>query len=132
MKKRIRYKVIKDRKSCKVPAGSKYSLEYKKGIVKAVPGSFGIMVFKTLYDAQCFHMPDTEIIKVRPIGRRRKITVFASCVGNATKNTANFNKFYKIYNLKKRYKKWFVFFDIDDFLYPPKGTECYKSIEVLE
>ena len=131
---KIRYKVIKHRKSCVIPQGSKYCLSYKKDqIVKAVPGSLGIMVFKTLLNAQCFETASTKIIKVRPIGRRRKISIFSTCMLNARRNTFMFKNFYKIYSLKKRYKDWpLKFFNITNIVYPPEGTECYSAVEVLE
>jgi hypothetical protein len=118
-----------------MPKGSLYCLEYNKGnIVKAIPGSFGIMVFKSYKSALAFAGPDDEILKVRAIGRKRNFEVLGPFnKNNAGQNTKGLKEFYKIHNLKKHLKHWYYrFLTPSGYLTPPLGTECYPAVEVLE
>jgi hypothetical protein len=133
-KMKIRYKVVTyGRESCVVAHGSMYCLKYKKGtIVKAVPGTFGIMVFSTKRRANEFRQ-GYQILKVRAIGRRRKIYRFSQFSRDQAKDTTIlFKKFYKIYHSKKRRKCWWTFFRNFKIIPVPLGTECYPAVEVLE
>ena len=142
MKKRVRWKVVylknNKRYSCIMPPGSKYCLEYIKGeIVEAMPGTHGIMVFKSKHFANNFlwGLSSVKIIKVRVIGRRKKII----CLGevrsdNPALNTAYLNKFYRLLPKGLRpdtsFRKLHQLFN-GDFMIPPKGTECYPAVKVL-
>ena len=128
----IKYKVVrtKDRESCIVPEHSEYCLKYSKGIVRAVPGSFGIMVFKTKALAQGFSNEFNTILKVRPIGKCRKpcrLSNFNQLSGKLTTNF--FDAFYAYYKKNYRRKEWWRNRDV---LLVPRGTECYPAVEVLE
>ena len=126
----IKYKVVrtKDRRSAIVPGY--YCLKYSKGIVRAVPGSFGIMVFKTKVLAQDFANEFNIILKVRPIGKCRKPCRLSDYSTFFSKeNTRMFDIFYDCY--KKNYRKKFWWRYVDTIQTPP-GTECYPAVEVLE
>jgi len=128
----IKYKVVRkaDRESCIVPKHSEYCLKYSKGIVRAVPGSFGIMVFKTKVLAQDFANEFNIILKVRPIGKCRKPCRLSDYSTFFSKeNTRMFDIFYDCY--KKNYRKKFWWRYVDTIQTPP-GTECYPAVEVLE
>ena len=130
MKKRIRYKVVdKNRRSCVVPTGSKYCLYYPKGaIVKAIPGSLGIMVFRTRRQAQSLAYCNRGILKVRVIGRKLKIVRFSGYNSDPLSNTLMFKKFYKFIQFRKN---WWHTHKVRT-MHIPEGTECYPAVEVLE
>ena len=119
--KLIKYKVVTiDRKSIIVPQTSKFCLTYNKGnIVKALPGTLGVLVFKSLHDALQFNIFQGKIIKVRPIGRM-KPTPFNVAVTfhGALQTTIAI----KAYNSSGQVK----------MLPIPQGTQCYNTVEVLE
>lgn len=116
----IKYKVVTiEKKSIIVPTGSKYCLTYKKGIVKALPETIGIMVFKSLYFAKEFNTSlHGEIIKVRPIGKKKFVPSYiVSIAHDASETTRMIKKF----NLSQSV-----------FVIPiPIGTECYEAVEIL-
>ena len=127
----IKYKVVRkiDRKSAIV--SGYYCLEYLEGnIVRAVPGSFGIMVFPTKELARDFANEFNTILKVRPIGKCRKPCRLSDySIFFSKENTRMFDIFYDCY--KKNYRKKFWWRNVDTIL-PPTGTECYPAVEVLE
>ena len=125
--KLTKYKVVKtNRESCQAPSGSKYCLMYSKGIVRAVPGTFGIMVFPTLRLAEDFRYYTDKILKVRPIGNRRKPKYLSICHPDIT---TQFNEFYAAYKKNYRRKFWM---NLIPTIWTPDGTECYPAVEVLE
>ena len=129
--KLTKYKVVKtNRESCQAPSGSKYCLMYSKGIVRAVPGTFGIMVFTTLRKAEDFgFLGDGELIlKVRPIGKCRK-PKYLSILDSKSNITTQFNEFYAAYKKNYRRKFWM---NLIPTIWTPDGTECYPAVEVLE
>ena len=122
-----------------LPKGSMYSLKYNKHtIVKALPGTFGIMVFRTESRASVFSrgitrvtIDNIHILKVRPIGRNRKIRALSVFNRNdATDNTHIFKNFYKFYHAQENKKKWWLI--MCNLMNVPYGTECYPAVEVLE
>jgi len=136
---KIRYKVVtKNRKSCIVPENSKFCLTYKKGtVVKAIPNTFGIMVFKTHWDAMTFANQTNTILKVRPIGRKKIPRMLSGIINyDARENTDTLKKFYKYYHKNKHNKNWFLYIMyhrlINQIISAPTGTECYPAVEVLE
>ena len=128
----IKYKVVRkaNRKSCIVPEHSEYCLKYSKGIVRAVPGSFGIMVFPTKELARDFANRFNIILKVRPIGKCRepyRLSDYGKFSGKLTTNL--FDAFYAYYKKNYRRKKWWRNRNV---ILAPRGTECYPAVEVLE
>ena len=121
-----------------IPKGSMYCLEYKKNtIVKALPGTFGIMVFKTKAQAIQFANAiivlknmQISILKVRVIGRGRKLRGLSSVDRyGAMNNTSMFKKFYKFYHAQKHKKDWWS--KSNYIIGVPPDTECYPAVEVL-
>jgi hypothetical protein len=129
---RIKYKVLKpNRHSVIVPENSKFCLVYEKDqIVKSVKGSIGIMVFKSKSSAVTFAAGVVgryaTIIKVRPIGRARKVPpkIAAFNIHNPQDATTAITEFNMIWKTKKEYGCYTIF--------TPYDTECYSSVEVLE
>ena len=127
----IKYKVVRkiDRKSAIV--SGYYCLEYLEGnIVRAVPGSFGIMVFPTKELARDFANRFNIILKVRPIGKCRepyRLSDYGKFSGKLTTNL--FDAFYAYYKKNYRRKKWWRNRNV---ILAPRGTECYPAVEVLE
>lgn len=120
---RIRYKVVTTtRKSCTIPIHSKYCRTYTKGkIVKAVPESFGIMVFKDKRSARDFSYMrgENQILKVRVIGRKKIPKIIGLVYNDPRKTTIKLNQFHAGNNY-------------DCTVLIPAGTECYPEVEVLE
>lgn len=115
MKKR--FKVLGyDRDSCY--AQGRFRKKYRKHeIVAAVPGTLGIMTFKSLKEAKVFMIPRShrcaEIVAVEPIGR-----------GKTPKKIS----FVPPFDMEDFYAKdpkagWTP---------PPDGTICYPAVMVLE
>ena len=123
----IRYKVVReiDRTSCIVPEYSEYCLKYLKGVVRAIPGTFGIMVFKNEIQAIQFTKANNCILKVRPIGKCRKPDYVSSIV----LNSYDLTRFYAFYKQNHRKKYWMTKIPT---IYTLPGTECYPAVEVLE
>jgi len=109
-----------------IPTGSSYCLKYSKGIVRAVPGSFGIMVFEHKKQAKKFMVDQEIILKVRPIGKCRQPKYLSSLGYDVTKG---FNEFYAFYKRNYKTKYWM---NVILTIYAPIGTECYPAVEVLE
>lgn len=128
----IKFKVVdKNRRSCVVPQGSKFCLEYKRGkTVMALPDTIGIMVFEEYYYARTFisdnrKHDDWQILEVQAIGRRKKMPYkIATVVCDARRTTSIFKHFYKHYILGKS--------KLNDFMLAPMGSQCYKAVKVLQ
>ena len=114
----IRWKVLNEyKRSCY--ARGEFSLIYEKGtIVNAKAGTLGIMVFKTKTEAKLFKkgrgFRTFHIIKVNSIGRGK----VPSSISHHILETS-IRSFYKASS-------------VENSSDPPKGTICYKSVEVLE
>lgn len=112
-----RFKVLGfHRESCY--AQGKFRKKYEEDeIVAAVPGTLGIMVFKSLEEAKAFRIPRAhkcfQIVTVEPIGR-----------GKTPKRIAGVSE----YSIKRFYMK-----DSREYRdLVPKGTICYPAVMVLE
>jgi hypothetical protein len=124
----IKYKVVssRDRKSCTIPKGSKFSLLYKKGIVTAVKDSIGIMVFKSHNSARNFILLNRrnsywEILKVNSIGEKKKMPQrLCKILWDARETTLAL----------KKYNRFSTSFYLT--VPVPTGSECYDSVEVME
>jgi len=118
---KIKYKVVTgNRKSIIIPEGSKFCLTYNKGdIIKALPETLGIMVFKSLYNANMFNFFDGIIIKVRPIGKKKPTPDHIAVTYHGSRQTTQaIKKFNRSIQVR--------------ILPVPDGTECYDAVEVLE
>ncbi len=133
MGERIKYKVItkdgrRSTNSFITKMCSKYVLQYLKGeVVKALPDTIGILVFKQYNPARSFqsHLERScnglgalEIIKVIPIGEKSTPKYISRSCGDD-----GINKFYHSDNagLTNAWKGL-----------APNGTECYPAVEVLQ
>ncbi len=122
IKKKVVCKVvhISSRRSFSMSGVNRYCKRYHPNtIVKAVKGTVGIMCFKAKDYAKRFIInqciwPDSEleIIDVRPIGKANYPK--SICVQTAEDALNNFYKDESVITT-----------------YPPYGTVCYKSVEVL-
>ena len=115
----IRYKIVRsNRRSYIVSEQSKHSLVYTKGtIVKENKKGLGIMCFETREQASKFITcgESYKIIKVRPIGRGRKVKKVAYVFKNVMLEKCILGFFNK--SIPPRTS--------------PFGTICYDSVEVL-
>lgn len=121
-KKKVVYKVIHldERSSFIVYVGNKYCLHYQLNtIVKAIKETLGIMCFESKGYAEIFveqqgvHLKrELKIIEVRPIGKASYPTKISHSISG---NSLDY--FYEDNSLL--------------IMNPPKGTVCYKSVEVL-
>ena len=118
----IRYKITRYDRSM-YAEGIYCKMYEKETIVNAVPGTFGIMTFDTFLNASEFlGEKKGKIIKVRPIGRGKRIKFIS-----AGQYEGAIRRFYE----DQFYKNSFPQFSSN--LSPvPKGTICYQSVEVLE
>jgi len=76
--RRVKFKVVRvdyHGRRHSIFARGGYSLEYPKGIVRAIPGTLGVAVFGTRRQAENFLISslDQKIIRVRPVGRGRSV-----------------------------------------------------------
>ena len=112
-----RFKVLGfNRESCY--AKGKFCKGYEKDeIVAAVPGTLGIMTFKSSDEARIFMRPRghkcAQVIAVTPIGKGRTPKKIAGT------SERIISRFYA----KGPEKGW---------SHPPKGTICYLAVLVLE
>ncbi len=123
-KKKVVCKVIhsESRSSLSMRNPNRYCIHYYPNtIVKSIKGTVGIMCFETKGYAKIFIKYQSiwldsklEIIDVRPIGKAN----YPQIVSVQTAEGA-LNNFYK-HKLP-----------ITMHMHPPKGTICYKSVEVL-
>jgi len=118
----IRWKVVRDdRQSFVVSPNSEYSLLYIKGtIVKEKRKGLGVMCFETEELAKKFAVNAlavgiAKVIKVNGIGRGKKVKL----VAYISKGTMLENYIQNFFNNQARVRE------------APKGTICYKSVEVL-
>lgn len=113
----IVWKVIRSKDRSSLFSTGKYKLYYEKGsIVSAVPGTLGIMCFKTKREAIQFGsgLGGTSIVKLRTIGRGKvpeKICREA--------DSHSLNLFYKKSGSNMSFN-------------PLIGTRCYPKVEVLD
>lgn len=114
----IRYKIVTvDRGSCALDPYDfpDYYKKYQKNtIVKATDGSLGIFCFDTIENATEFRRGTTLIVKVKSIGKGKRIKNRAI--------TTHSLEFFNFYNRKRNSKCHII----------PKGTICYPAVEVLE
>lgn len=117
----IRYKVVNKEHRCSTNENKGYTLYYKKGyIVRAIPGTIGIFVFRERYHAVNFRESffgfrddKFEIIRVRAFGRGK----VPKCIG---------------YAYSPSYLDAFYNNTCQGSGNVPYGTICYKSVEVLD
>lgn len=116
---KYKFKVVNEKeKSFIIKSYSSFSLKYKKGTnVFTVPGTLGIMVFKTRKSAErwrkAFYRGSSKIKRVIPIGRGKTPELIAQ--GILTKDLKNF-------------------YDGNAGLTgkPPEGTICYPGVFVVD
>jgi len=121
-KKKVVYKIVQSehRNSFSVVEFNRYCKHYYPNtIVKAVKGTLGVMCFETKEDAkgfinsQCVWVEEElDIIDVRPIGKAH----YPKSICAQTEEDV-LNNFYEGESMIT--------------MYPPKGTVCYDSVEVL-
>ena len=139
MNKRIRYKykVVNSDDYSFVTTTTKYRKLYKKGtIVKATPGSDGIMLFKRKVDALIFLGPNRAHGKIKRVityGPGKRITIVCENPGN----TRMMNRYYsakKKINIDSlsssdfRAKKTFIKL----MIYAPSNTWGYEAVKVID
>lgn len=124
---KYKYKVVNEAGgSCFVSPHSEFYLDYKKGNhVKAKKGTLGIMVFPTRHQASAFQTAhedrfNNHIKKVIPMG---KVT-FPDSVAMWPKSDADLKAFNKMGPRQRRYDRHCIV--------PPKGTECYPEVIVVD
>ncbi len=118
----IRYKVVNvDRGSCRVPVKNyKHYKKYNKDtVVKMTPGSFGIMVFKSISQAETFREKFEPILQVRPIGKAMKRPPYLFGLKCLQLSISTLYNYFKAHEYKD------VTWDI------PQGTLFYRAVEVL-
>jgi hypothetical protein len=105
-----------------------YHLKYPKGeVVRAPEGSLGIMTFDSLARAESFswlcrseRAAAVKILKVRPLGKGVRIKKVSRLAPEY------FKAFYKKRAKQKYDHRWVRTVDV------PRGTICYKAVEVLD
>lgn len=127
---KYKYKAVnKTGGSCFVSPHSEFFLDYKKGQhVKAKKGTLGIMVFPTRHQAITFLSSessyqdwlDKRIRRVIPVG---KVT-FPDSVSSWPDSTEDIKAFNKMGPRQRRHDKYCTT--------PPKGTECYPEVIVVD
>jgi hypothetical protein len=147
--KEVRYKLVKhpSNRSCFVPEGSKYSLEYQPSTTVTAPkDTLGIMVFETRQNAMYFqqYLPvqKTKIIEVRVIGDKRKLPsgLASFSFKSARRATAMIKTFNRaLFKIKDQNKSKVMLRELmaqstkydDVSVNPiPAGTECYAAVRV--
>ncbi len=120
----IKYKVVKNRRSCIISPRTKYCLRYIKGrTIRARPETLGIMVFETKEQTRSFMLSNhlwkqtgVDVIEVKPVGRKLKLKLIS--VIEYGYETEILNKFYR-YPLEYGHHNF------------PDGTQCYPAVKVL-
>lgn len=113
--------VIKEIRTSSSVTGKKYMKEYKKGTtVMSVPDSCGIFCFDTINNAnKYFHNNcNIEIIKVFGINKKILPEIICFLIGNCD---YKLDDFYRIRPTS-----------LFSPSFPPPGTVCFESVEVLE
>ena len=133
---KIKYKVVgKGRRSCGVTTAPHelkgLSKLYSKGnIVKANLGTMGIYVFREERDAEDFARTywwgSLRILRVKPIGKKTKKALMLDTHTLAHNLHSDLGKLYG------KHKENFTKILLPFFTQPPKGTECYPAVEVLD
>ena len=116
----IRYKVVLEDRSSTFAQG-KYRLEYiKDGIVKAVRGTLGIMVFKRRHQAEHYKRKYLDysmtgiILRVKPLSRGKTVRLASSLFRDVDLDLFYSGNHYP-------------------YTYPaPPGTICYDKVKVLD
>ena len=129
MKPIVLYKVVDRNTRSSSYAEGRFKLKYEQGcIVKEVPGSLGIFCFKTIDDATLYIIntfSEGMIIKVKPIGRKRKVPKILPCP-----DIQSLSRFYGFYEGKpiifRKYR------NLEEIIDSHPGTVCYHSVEVLD
>lgn len=107
-----------------------FRLRYDKDtIVEALPGTYGVMCFKTEGDAIEFvnhrvvrHRDDYRILRIKPIGRGR-------IPKHVCRSTYLIKEFYQVFGVNWDIQKSDPFKGI--LFSVPKGTICYPKVRVL-
>ena len=130
----IRYKVVRKDTRCSIIVGSHnlYTLKYNKDtIVKALPNSLGIMVFKRKHQAQDFLnfvktglSRPSIILRVEVSGRGK----YPKYISRWVSNVSDLPWFYTNYYIIKKYSDNYGI----DVSIPPKGTLCYDTVRVID
>ena len=116
----ICYKVVTNLRGSISVHNSKYRKIYEKGtIVRSDPNTLGIFCFETEEDAIRFSSDNDRILKVKPIGRKKKPSIILDWQSLCKEYLDKF------YSNRKRSKSIL-------YTFPPKGTVCYPAVEVLE
>lgn len=131
----IRYKVVDEVTRCSIiiAANSSYILRYNKNtVVKALPNTLGIMVFKRRHQAE-------EFVKFISLGLTKpslvlRVEVFSK--GKYPKHISRWTNYQNgltwFYNNCYVDKKYLTANSGFALSAPPKGTLCYDTVKVID
>jgi hypothetical protein len=132
---KYKYKVVKSysRTSCSMSTRSKYKLKYRKGtLVKAVPGTLGIFVFKTKLDALAFINSFKRANSLGPLGRILRVLPLKGDIGKKPKYISMYTYYLKSFYSEMKASSCYKRNSNCHIAYPPNGTLVYPAVYVVD